>query len=192
MKFDIGFDLDGVVFNCIDELILTYKGLNLIPQDFKKSDLTYSRMYRQFGLDREVEETEILCAEFFSKLMIYPDIVYDIKRWMLMGVNVCFVTARRTNCVDITKERLNEFGLLNDNIFFSRTSLKHNVIYELGLKGFVDDDPVVITNLNGNIPFVGCIPYSYNSECGLLDGVTREYWPEMANKIDTLIGEFNE
>jgi hypothetical protein len=66
------------------------------------------------------------------------------------------------------------------------------VIYELGLKGFVDDDPVVITNLNGNIPFVGCIPYSYNSECGLLDGVTREYWPEMANKIDTLIGEFNE
>lgn len=182
----IGFDIDGVLCSIIPECLSAGKKHGLIPEDVKISDIC-DDFKKQF--DWTDEQKNMVFNEFFYKtLPPHQNVIKSIKKWLLDGHYILYITARQNNntvhmaCIDWLKEH----GIYDysQGCIHEHSSLKYIKAQEHNLQIFIDDHPKVIETMIDKIehPFLLEGPINH----GCLDGY-RFSWLEISEKINSMI-----
>lgn len=136
----IGFDLDSVICN-IDDTIS-----NILKNKFNLY-LNWDEDFACYGFDRNPNLTSYI-AEYLNEmvtsgnLFINPqpyDDVYEglklIKKYFYINI----ITSRYKKHENITVNWLKKHGIAYDDIYFSKSRNKKDLIFGLNIKAFVED-----------------------------------------------------
>ena len=160
----IGLDLDNTIIN-YDNIFheVAFKN-NLIPRDLEKSKNSVKNYLHKNGNHKDFT---LIQGQVYSTLLLRAKLYEGVKKFvdfMVQKGNILFIVSHKTKYpilgpkIDMhlkALEFLNKTGIVNkflideNNVFFEDTlENKINKIIELNIDVFIDDLPVVITNLN--------------------------------------------
>jgi uncharacterized HAD superfamily protein len=154
----IGFDLDSVICNIdgsINNLLKNKFNLYLnwdedfICYDFMKNPNLTS--YIAEYLDESVND-----GSLFINPLPYDDVHEGLKLLRKEKFYIDIITARHYNHENITTGWLKKHRIIYDNIYFSRSRNKKDLVFGLDMKAFVEDRFDV---LNMILEKCGTLPY---------------------------------
>lgn len=184
-KESIGFDLDSVICDFdggIDEVLKTKFNLYL---DWNKDFVFYNCLKNPHLSTRVVEymEEAIFNGELCDMVVPYGDVHAGLELLKKEDFDIKIVTSRGTHnnehMKSLTIDWLKKHNITYDDIFFAKAVDKKDIIFELGLKAFVEDVFDILTLI---LEKCGPLPY------GLIirdHPWNRKYYNENVDRVST-------
>lgn len=183
----IGFDLDGVIVDGINEIWREVLRRGHAPADHTVGEMRGS-IEETYGI-AEDEFKDILSCDLYRRCKPIDEVMEDVRRWRDEGHYIVYITARSerfTPGIEAETEKwLERHGLLDGTagVEYIRTQKKWSRAQEHELDAFIDDDARAIIGMQGIVehPFLMMAPY--NVEVTYLRRMT---WPEIRQQLDRL------
>jgi hypothetical protein len=168
-------------------------------------DLLSAAARRRFGIELPYEEQftwgitrlrddQLVCCieETHSEANIlagtpYPGAVEVVNGWHAAGHFIHITSHRHTRAHDATERWLNEIGLRYDELYCSFDKVTR--CQEIGIDVLIDDSPDNLTSALERGIVGATLRHPWNEDvCDTEDVVAATSWPELAAKLDPLLG----
>lgn len=148
----IGIDLDGVIADLTTELVYRLDKIGIKTNPYRWKSLRLENEIDGVSADWMAEQ--INDPLFYMNVPAYEDAFYAINEWFYSGNDVYIITTRPTDCLDVSQDWLDQWGIPYNNIY---AGIKHRekieVINDLNIAAMVEDNPeecevIVETGIN--------------------------------------------
>ncbi len=183
----LGLDLDGVLFDLMSAIFSGCRERDWISADMTQDQLQEWEVCHQFNITEDMLR-QILSADLYRALDVYPEEAEDVRRWIRNGVPTIFITARSEDWTPgitrATLDALDRNGLLEGTlgVQFINTSRKHTVADRYRVGVYVDDHPLAIDSMKGRVSHPILLARPWNKK-----ETFRHGWDHVRDTVESVI-----
>ncbi len=181
----VAIDIDGVIGDHVAHLINVLKMKGVLDRDFSKEDVNrWDSSIGGYGF-KEVFEKHLLDADFIMGIPVIegaPEVIKALKD----RYNILIVTARPDYTYDLTREWLDNVGVVYDKLLVGIGDER----VDLGVDVLIDDNPYTVSKfaLRGGLGVIFNQPWNESLEqVGIdppMDRIIRVYnWVEIGEYL---------
>lgn len=166
----IGFDIDGVLANFIDQFLVEYVNPKT-ERGFVPEDMSDFSIHQSFGISKEDEAEWFNHArdhEIFTRLRPYDGMINGVRQLIKDGHEVYYITHRSKRAIEQTYKWFMRYNIpFGQGIFYTpmdRTPTKGEMAQYLGLDVFIDDCYENCLELRGKVKTVLVMDRPWNKK----------------------------
>jgi len=192
MPYQLGCDLDGVLWDTQQAIVDEFIQRGWAPKDTEADDIVCFDVCHQFGVPMEQYKT-IFNGELFTRVKPFESRIQDILSLYQNGVEILFITARTTSSdiQDVTLDSMQAYGFRTSDILFTKSSNKVMVAAPYNLKAFIEDYAPTAIDMTQVVEQSFLIETSYNSLSGSeamrYNNLRRTDWDSAFEAVKTLL-----